>query len=148
MGSLSLPSSGRVYVDTVTLIYTVEKHPDYGPILQPFWETVKGGQITAVTSDLTLMEALVMPIRQGDADLQADYERILLKSEILLLPLSQGVLREAARMRATTLSLRTPDALHASTALLNGCALYLTNDRGFRRIAGLTIAVLDDILQS
>jgi ADP-heptose:LPS heptosyltransferase len=28
------------------------------------------------------------------------------------------------------LNLRTPDAIHAATALLNGCELFVTNDSG------------------
>jgi len=30
MGSLTLPSSGAVYVDTAPVIYSLEKHADYG----------------------------------------------------------------------------------------------------------------------
>ena len=146
MGSLILLASGQVYFDTVALIYPVEKHPQYGPLLQPFWEAVKSGQVTAVTSDLTLMEVLVMPIRQGDTVLQADYERVLLTSDIRLLPITQEVLREAAGLRASKLSLRTPDALHAATAKLNGSALFITNDAGFKRIPKLATTVLDDLL--
>ncbi len=55
-------------------------------------------------------------------------------------------LREAARLRALIPALESPDAMHAATALLYGCALFLTNDNGFRRILGLPFAILDDIL--
>ncbi len=33
MGTLILPASGLVYLDANPLIYTVEKHPVYGPLL-------------------------------------------------------------------------------------------------------------------
>src|SRR5947208_2106680 len=48
--------------------------------------------------------------------------------------------------RAAPPRLRTPDALHAATARLSSCALFLTNDRGFRQVPGLPLAVLDDAL--
>lgn len=44
--------------------------------------------------------------------------------------------------------LRAPDAMHAATAQLAGCSLFLTNDAGFRRVAGLPLAVLDEALAS
>ena len=61
-----------------------------------------------------------------------------------LLPITQPILREAARLRATT-KLRTPDALHAATALQAGCVLFVTNDVGFRGVASLPLVVLDDL---
>ena len=87
-----------------------------------------------------------MPLRRGDVELQANYEAVLFQSDLKLLPLDPDVLREAARLRAAIIGLRTPDALHAATALLAGCTLFLTNDAGFRRIPGLPLVVLDDVL--
>ena len=56
------------------------------------------------------------------------------------------ILRESARLRADIPGLMTPDAIHAATALLHGCAFFVTNDNGFRRIPGLNLTILDDIL--
>ena len=64
MGALTLPASGLVYIDTMTLMQTT-------------------------------------------------FEQSLLGTEMRLLPITQPILREAARLRATT-KLRTPDALHAA----------------------------------
>lgn len=33
MGALTLPATGLVYLDANPIIYTVEKHPVYGPLL-------------------------------------------------------------------------------------------------------------------
>jgi predicted nucleic acid-binding protein len=62
-----------------------------------------------------------------------------------LLPITQHILRDAARLRATT-KLRTPDALHAATARQAGCVLFVTNDVGFRGVASLPLVLLDDLL--
>jgi predicted nucleic acid-binding protein len=58
------------------------------------------------------------------------------------------VLRQAAVLRATIPSLRTPDAIHAATALLGNCDMFLTNDPGFRRVPGLPLILLSNVLQS
>jgi hypothetical protein len=58
---------------------------------------------------------------------------------------TQPILREAARLRAAT-SLKTPDALHAATAMSTGCVLFVTNDVGFHGVTGLPLVVLDDLL--
>ena len=40
MGALTLPASGLVYIDTMVLIYTVERFPTYWPLLEPLWLAV------------------------------------------------------------------------------------------------------------
>ena len=62
-----------------------------------------------------------------------------------LLPITQSILRKAARLRATN-KLKAPDALHAATALDAACVLFVTNDAGFRGVASLRLVILDDLL--
>jgi predicted nucleic acid-binding protein len=143
-----LPPSGQVYLDTQAVIYSVETIPVYWPLLQPAWDASRAGQITLVSSDLTLMETLVGLLKRGDPVLMKAYEDIYQSAEVRLIPITQPVLREAARLRATIPGLRTPDALHAATAILAGCHPFLTNDYGFRRIPGLAATILDEVLAS
>ena len=146
MGSLALPVSGEVYADSVIMIYTVETFPAYWPTLQPLWKASQSGSISVISSDLALMETLTGPLKNGNRMLASRYELVLSGADMTLLPITQSILREAARLRATIPGLRTPDAIHAATALLAGCALFLTNDKGFKRIPGLPCTILDDII--
>ena len=52
---------------------------------------------------------------------------------------------DAALLRAET-GLAIPDAIHAVTALRSDCALFVTNDTDFRRVQGLPVIILDDLL--
>jgi predicted nucleic acid-binding protein len=144
VGSLTLPRSGLVYIDANTLIYSVEKHPVYAPLLQPLWQAAQLKQIEVVSSELLLLESLVGPLKGGDTALERTYEQALTGTDLRLLPITQAELRAAARLRATT-NLRTPDALHAATALRAGCTLFITNDVGFRGIPALPVILLDDL---
>ncbi len=145
MGALTLPASGLVYIDTMALIYTVERFPAYWPLIEPLWQAAQAGTVEIVSSELTLMEALVGPLKSGDTTLEMAFERTLLGTDLRLLPITQPILRGAARLRATT-RLRTPDALHAATAQQASCALFVTNDAGFRGVANLPLVILDDLL--
>jgi predicted nucleic acid-binding protein len=145
MGPLTLPSAGVVYVDAQVCIYTVEQHPVYSPLLRPVWQAVQNGNLDVVSSDLSLLETLVGPLKHANAPLAATYEQFFLQPGVRLLPITPQVLREAARLRATT-RLRTPDAIHAATAALAGCALFLTNDLAFRSVATLPVVILQDHL--
>ena len=63
-----------------------------------------------------------------------------------MIPATRQLWEDAARLRAET-GLKTPDALHASTALRSGCSIFITNDIDFRRVQGLPIVVLDDLVE-
>jgi predicted nucleic acid-binding protein len=144
MGSLTIPLAGLVYFDANAVIYSVEKHLVYWPLLQPLWQAAKGKSIEIVSSDLTLMETLVGPLKIGDTALAAAFEQLFQQAQTRLLPITQSILCEAARLRATT-KLKTPDALHAATAQQAGCVLFVTNDASFRSIAHLPAVILDDL---
>ena len=148
MGSVVLPTTGLVYVDANVVIYTVEKHPRYSPVLRPLWSTVAAGQARVVVSELILLETLVGPYRANDPQLVADFETCLRRPGIELVPVSPPLLREAARLRSQWPRLRSPDAIHAATALNRGATSLLTNDFGFRNIPGLNVIVLDDVITS
>ena len=85
------------------------------------------------------------PLRAGNARVLAAYEGLLLGTDIRLQPITRPILRVAASLRAGS-ALRTADAIHAATAVLGGCALFITNDKRLRHSAGLPVAVLDDLL--
>ena len=148
MGQLALPDSAHVYIDTVVAIYAIEQTPTYGVLLNSLWNSLQAGNIEVFTSELTLMETLVVPIRNSDTFLIDAYEQLLRSPQMQLIPISQTVLREAARLRAITPSLRTPDAIHAATATTSGCTQFLTNDRQLRTVANLLVVILDEVLAS
>jgi predicted nucleic acid-binding protein len=135
-----------IYLDANALIYTVEKKAPYWSLLQPVWQAVTAGKVRCATSSLALLEVLVMPIRNGDAALVTTYEALLHSQDVDLIPIEESVLREAARLRALKLGLRTPDAIHAATAVVRPVGLFLTNDPDFRKVSGLPVTVLSDLL--
>lgn len=91
MGSLIVPSAGQVYLDANAVIYSVEKHPTYWPLLQPIWLAAKGKTIEIVSSDLTLMETLVGPLKSGDTALVNSYEQLFQQAQTRLFPIMHGI---------------------------------------------------------
>lgn len=145
MGSLIIPASGMVYVDANPVIYTVETHLTYSSIVLPLWTTAHSGQVTVVSSELTLLETLVLPILLVDTALQTKYEQIWQGTGRQLFPITREILYDAAQLRASY-GLKTPDAIHAATALRYGCVLFVSKDTGFCRVSNLPLALLNDIL--
>ena len=145
MGALILPPAGVIYVDTAPVIYSIEQHPEDFALLDPLWEASESGHIQVVSSELILLETLAGALKRNDPQLLADYERVLTKGEMRLIPISAALLRDAAGLRATV-NLKTPDAIHAATALASGCAQLITNDKDLKRVSALNVIVLRELV--
>ena len=146
MGALILPPSGSVYIDANSAIYAVEKIEPYHSFLAPLWLAAQTDQVSIVTSELTWLETLVKPLRDGNTTLESLFRAFLTAREVELIPTTLALWEQAARLRI--LGLKTPDALHAATGLAVGCALFLTNDPVFERVPGLPVTILSIAINS
>lgn len=145
MGQLAFSLYSKVYLDTSPIIYSVEKHADYWQLLTPLWQSLKANEIEVYTSELTLLETLVQPIKQNNQTLISAYESLLTHTDIQLLLISIEVLRASATLRATQ-NLKTPDAIHAATAFSANCDYFITNDDGFKRLSNINVIILSDLI--
>jgi predicted nucleic acid-binding protein len=146
VGTLTLPASGSIYLDANGFIYSIERVAPYYPVLDTFWQDIRMQGLSVLTSELTLLETLVKPIRNGDQVLETAFRTVLLTSpDVQLAPIARDIVERATHIRAIA-GLKTPDAIHAATALELGCGLFLTNDAAFRRVSGLIVTVLSDLL--
>ena len=147
MGSLTLPTGGSVYIDANAIIYSVERVEPYRSLLAPMWEEARASRFTLASSEVVVLETLIKPLREGNARLEMLFRSIFAAAEMELIPATLAIWEDAARIRAQT-GLATPDALHAATALRVGCAAFITNDTDFRRVEGLPVVVLDDLVET
>lgn len=146
MGQLIIPDGAIVYLDTAPIVYSIERHADYWQLLTPLWQKLQAGTIQLISSELLILECLVKPLKTNDTILVNAYENFF-ANRIILLPIQESILRDAAQLRANS-KLKTPDSIHAATAISNSSTLFLTNDTGFHNTPGLSVVVLKDVLDS
>jgi predicted nucleic acid-binding protein len=121
--------AGKVYLDTNVFIYAVEAVAEYAAAVEVLFGLIEDGTVSAVTSELTLAEALAKPLEVGRYDIAQVYEAMLTPSTWLsVVPIDRSILIEAAKLQAQ-LKLRLPDAIHVATAIATGCPTVLSNDR-------------------
>jgi predicted nucleic acid-binding protein len=87
---------------------------------------VARGDFEVVSSELTLLETLIGPLKQGDVALEMDYENIFITPGVRLLPITSPILRAAARHRA---SLRASGHLMPFTPLPAAPAVVPSSSR-------------------
>lgn len=142
MGMLNAIAGSRVYLDANVVIYAIEGFAPTAAALQALFARFDRGELHAITSELTLAETLVKPIRDSNPSARDAYERLLRSSAALTVaPVTRDVLIRAAVIRASS-TLKLPDASHAATALAAACTTFLTNDQGFAAVAALPVLPL------
>lgn len=146
MGLIRDLGGGSVGLDTAVFIYFIEEHPRFLPLVESIFVALDEEQLVGVTSTVTLLETLVVPIRAGNLSLAERYEALLSSSRGLrLIDLDRPLVRLAAQIRAHE-GLKTPDALQVAAALRTGCTTFLTNDRKIPAVGGLRVLQLRDYL--
>jgi predicted nucleic acid-binding protein len=83
----------RVYIDANIVIYAVEGFAAHERVIRALLTAMDDGEITAVTSELTLAEVLVKPKRDVDERLVTAYRTFLEPTSALsLIPVDRAVL--------------------------------------------------------
>ena len=136
----------KVGLDTSIFIYQVEENNEYFHFTDSIFIWLDEPRAQAITSTITLLELLVQPYRLGDIDrVNKFYALFSTFPHLEWLPPTLEIADMGARFRAEY-SLRTADAIQAATAVSGDATGFISNDPGVRRVAGLEVIILDDLL--
>jgi predicted nucleic acid-binding protein len=141
----ALHNTTRLFLDTAPVIYYIEKYPQYFALMSALFDYVEQAGLTIVVSPVTLAESLIVPVREGLAEVEQKFLDLLLHSHnTTFIPLDEQRARQAVRFR-TRYNLSLLDATQIATALDAQCEVLLTNDATFRRVTELRILMVDDL---
>lgn len=139
----AIPAASRVYLDTNIWIYALEGFAPFRFALAALFARIDSGELTAITSELTLAEALVKPLSLPQPRLEQLYVDTLQSGATLTMaPITREILIEAARVRAKHASLKLADAIHAATSSAHRADVFVTNDSRFGSVSGLRAVLL------
>lgn len=137
---------GPIYFDTNVFIYSIEAHDDYLPVINRLFKQIYDQKIQVVTSEITLAECLVKPVKDGNEEAIQHYENSIKNNDMLLVkPITRSILKQSAYVR-NELRLKLPDAIHMATAIDQGCKLFITNDKKLKAPSGMKQIYLKELL--
>lgn len=136
----------KVGLDTSIFIYQVEENRKYFHFTDSVFTWLEEPRSRAVTSTITLLELLVQPYRLGDIDrVNRFYALFSTYPHLEWLAPTLEIADMGARLRAEY-NLRPPDAIQAATSVNVDATGFLSNDPDFRKVPGLEVLILDDLL--
>ena len=139
-------SKGPIYFDTNVFIYSIEGHEEYYGWLAALFEYVSEQNIQIVTSELTLAECLVKPVKDGNTLAINAYKNHIKSNELMVVKtVSREIIIRSATVRSE-LGLKLPDAIHMATAMHQNCKTFVTNDRKLITPKGMDRIYLKDVI--
>jgi len=138
-------ASKTVFLDTAPLIYFIEGHTAYQPILSKLFDFNDKGGFFFVTSSVTLLEVLVKPLREGQKAIAEQYRDILTTATGLeLFDITTAIAEQAAQLRAR-FNIRTPDAIQLATCVELGADYFLTNYNQLKAVSEISVITVNEL---
>lgn len=136
-----------IFIDTAPIIYYIEAHPQFGPLIKEVVSTFQSGGLNAYSSVITLAEVLAKPIEKGDEKLAKKFAEFLKNGRNLaMIEISEGTAETAGGLRGRYSFLKTIDAIQLAAALEVGAGAFLTNDVKLKQFNELNVILLKDYL--
>lgn len=133
MGIADKLKGKRVFLDSAPIIYYIENHKIYQPVLDEIFTLADAGKISFISSSLTYLEVLVVPLKDNRLDLLKEYDRIFSYADsIEVIALDNKIAKLAAEIRAKY-NYKTPDSIQLATAIHSECDIFLTNDKQLKQ---------------
>lgn len=130
----------------MVFVYSLEMPSRLAALAKQVLDAVESSAVTAVTSEITIMELMVRPLQLGQTDIASGYETLLSNfPNLTIAELPRFATRKAAELRARH-GLHALDALQISACIINGATAFITNDLRLRRVIELDMIILDDFL--
>lgn len=129
----------RIYLDTDGLLELITlERPEDREHFKAIADALAMGDLLLVTSEITILEALVHAVQENDAQRQRLLREFLTPSSFIeTKPVNLNVIEDALALRARY-GLKSPDAIHIATGIAAGCDAFLTKDEKWAKL-GLTI---------
>lgn len=132
-----MKNGDHVYLDSNIVITMLEYTAPLNRAQKRFIDALETGQVTGVSSQLTLAECLVKPMRESNEQaIEAVLQFLEDQEYVELLPVSRDILVKAAGLRAVA-GTKLPDAIHLASAVVAGCQAFLSDDKGIRMPASM-----------
>ena len=128
---------GPIYFDTNVFIYAIEGHESHYQWLNELFQYIASNQMKVITSELTLAECLVKPIKDNNQAAVDGFKRHLQSSDSMqMCQVTREILMRSAQVRCE-LSLKLPDAIHMATAIEHTCQVFVSHDKKLKAPDGM-----------
>lgn len=145
MGTTEITECKIVYIDTSLYIYAFQSSSDFHTKSLNIFKALENKFIQINSSSVTLVELLQHEKVQKNKPLHSKIKNNFFSTPNLKFTYVDEIVSELSAYVAYKYTLSLPDAIHISTAILNKCDLFITNDKKLVRVKDINVAILSEI---
>lgn len=139
----TIPSGSLIALDSMIFIYLFESDKRYEKVITPLFEKIEIGKLKAVTSTISLIEALSAPKLASEPEKIIAFKRFFYETpNLTIFDVDKEIAIEASKIRRERLFLRTPDSIQIATAIVGKAEYFLTNDGRISKLANLPVKIV------
>ncbi|GMT49396.1 MAG: motility twitching protein PilT [bacterium] len=142
-----LQNINTIFIDTAPIIYYIEDHQDFAPLMTQIVNDFQSNALIAYSSVITLTEVLPKPIQKNQNELATKFSEFLKKGKNFnLIEISENIAERAGRLRGKYLNLKALDAIQLASAISLEVDAFLTNDKKLKQVNEIKVLLLKDYL--
>jgi predicted nucleic acid-binding protein len=146
--AVALSRHAVVGIDTMVWIYNLDRQSLPYAVATQVLRLIESGAIAGVTSEVTIMELMVRPLRMNAPTVAAGYESLIVTfPNLAVASLDRVAVRRAAELRAR-FNLHPLDALQLAACIEHGATTFVTNDLRLGKVTDIDIVMLDDFIEA
>jgi len=129
-----------IYADSGIIMRWIEGGVSVRDPIELSWRQLPPAERVFVTSRIARLECRCKPLRNRQSDLLDQYEIFFASVEVAIREVNAAVIEKATDLRAA-FGLKTPDAIHAATAIISGTSEFWTTDARFSKCSALKVVI-------
>ncbi len=134
----------KVFLDTAPIIYFLDNDVKFGEKAKSILEEILGNGKGLATSVITCMEYRTFPYRNNNYEKAEAFFEFVSDCDIPLYSVNMEIAKKASMIRAEYGYFKAMDALQLASACIQGCDIFLTNDKQLKQFKEIRCVTLEE----
>lgn len=134
----------KVFLDTAPVIYFLDEDINFAEKVKDIFEEILENEKKMTTSAITSTEYLTFPYKTNNLEKVRAFFDFVTDCDIPLYSVDVEIAKKASRIRAEYKNFKTMDALQLASACIQGCDLFLTNDKQLKQFKEINCITVED----
>ena len=134
----------KVFLDTAPVIYFLDEDINFAEKVKDIFEEILENEKKITTSAITCTEYLTFPYKTNNLEKVGAFFDFVTDCDITLYSVDVEIAKKASKIRAEYKDFKTMDALQLASACIQGCDLFLTNDKQLKQFKEINCITVEE----